>query len=111
MGKSAAQYELGTYYSSNNVKDMATAVKWYTRAANQGHVKATYNLACCYVTGSGVKKDEVTATKLFALAVNKNDGCAQYNLGVAYENGIGVAKDLKKAAELKALAKKNGYVG
>ena len=31
-------------------EDDATAVKWYTKAAEQGHAKAQYNLGLCMTT-------------------------------------------------------------
>ena len=39
-------------------KDKAEAVKWFSKAAEQGHAVAQYNLGECYLNGCGVAKDE-----------------------------------------------------
>ena len=37
-------------------EDDATAVKWFTKAAEQGHAKAQYNLALCMPTVRRVQR-------------------------------------------------------
>ena len=37
-------------------QNLAEAVKWYRRAARQGHSKALFNLGVCFVNGSGCAK-------------------------------------------------------
>ena len=37
------------------------AVRWYRKAAEQGHAEAQYNLGSCYDNGDGVAKDEIEA--------------------------------------------------
>ncbi|WP_127478626.1 tetratricopeptide repeat protein [Sulfurivermis fontis] len=83
-GNMDAQYLLGSLYSSggNDVaQDGAEAVKWLTRAAEQGHQQAANTLGMMYVSGLGVKMDETEAKKWFALAgkiaeaSNKSSDC------------------------------------
>ena len=82
------------------------AVKWYEKAAWQGHVMAQYTLGNMYAKGEGVKKDLATAARWFTSAANQGNADAQYALGVMYLNGDGVTRDeayaldwIKKAAE------------
>ena len=54
-GDAAAQYELGNCYSvgDGGVKqDDTEAVKWYRKAAEQGHADAQHDLAIYYIAGS-----------------------------------------------------------
>ena len=71
----AAQFELGElyYYGSQGVpKNLATAMKWFTKAAKQGDAAAQYNLGLYYYYGKGVAKDLKTAAEWFKKA--KNNG-------------------------------------
>ena len=54
-----AQFNLGCcYYSGSGVKqNYKQAVKWHTKAAEQGNEKAQYNLAVCYQNGQGVRQN------------------------------------------------------
>lgn len=57
QGNADAQYQLGwCYYCGNGVpQNFATAAKWYQKAAEQGRVKAQYNLAELYEKSRGYK--------------------------------------------------------
>ena len=63
-------------------QDYKTAVKWYRLAAEQGYVRAQYNLGLMYANGQGVPQDYKTAVKWFRLAAEQGNADAQYNLGV-----------------------------
>lgn len=63
-GDAEAQYQLALRYESGNgePRDGARAVEWYTRAAQQGHVKAMQALAHIYREGlDGVPADAAAA--------------------------------------------------
>ena len=45
-----------------------TAVKWYTKAAEQGDANAQYNLGVMYDNGEGVPENDKTAVKWYTLA-------------------------------------------
>jgi len=49
------------------------AVKWYTRAAKQGHVAAQYRLGLKYSFGIGVLKDDVEALAWLSIAAATGD--------------------------------------
>ena len=74
-GNARNQFWLGQmHYSGDRVlKDYKEAVKWYTKAAKQGHVDAQYHLGFLY----------------YILEENNN---AKYWMKKAYENGHEKAK-------------------
>lgn len=68
-------------------RDPVEAVKWYRKAADQGHTYAQFSVTLSYFHGfgaakdNGVSKDQVEAVKALAL---KGDPVAQFNLGNSY---------------------------
>jgi hypothetical protein len=74
-GDADAQYFLAVRYhtGTNVVQDDAQAVKWFERAANQGHVLAQADLPSYYWSGIGVPKDLSKAYFWAALAVAQGD--------------------------------------
>ena len=68
-------------------------MKWYKLAAQQGNVKAHYNLGVSYDL-EGVPQDYKAAVKWYRLAAKQGYPQAQYNLGVMYVQGHGVPKDV-----------------
>ena len=59
MRNAQAQCNLGIMYENGQgvQQDDAEAVKWYRRAAEQGHAEAQYNLGVMYDDGQGVQQD------------------------------------------------------
>lgn len=80
-------------------KDEKEALKWITKAADQGDPFGQFNLGWHYATGTGVVKDEKQAVLLFSKAAEHGSGLAQGSLGICYARGTGVAQDDKKAIE------------
>lgn len=76
-----------------------TAVKWYRKAAEQGHARAQFALGRNYMEGEGVKQDEAEAIALYRKAAEQNYARAQHELGFCYSAGIGVEKNDSKAVE------------
>ena len=74
-------------------QDFAEAVKWYNKAAVQGHASAQSNLGVMYVNGHGVSKDYTEAVKWYSKAAEQGDASAQFNLGDMHANGHGISKD------------------
>ena len=111
-GDASAQYSLGVMYS-NGVheakKSYPKAVKWYTKAAEQGHMKAQTNLAILYYLGNGVKKSYKTAAMWGKKSADQGSYISQNNLGFQYENGQGVKKDYIKAYVLYATSADKGH--
>ncbi|HDR1349234.1 TPA: sel1 repeat family protein, partial [Pasteurella multocida] len=94
LGNAKSQRQLGVYYEDNGA--YSEAFYWFKKSAEQGYVIGQYNLAHCYLKGSGISKDLSKAFYWFEQAASQNDSPAQYNLGTMYLNGEGVIKDIQK---------------
>ena len=66
---------------------MRQAVKWYRKAADQGHAEAQTHLAGCYEAGKGCDQDYRKAARWYLKAAEQGRSDAQYALGNLYENG------------------------
>ena len=90
-----AEFLLGTYYyvGAGVEKDFAEAVKWYRKAAEQGHAPAQYELGKCYEKGEGVEQDYTEAFKWFYKAAEQGYIPALNYLGFCYAEGKGVTQD------------------
>ncbi len=85
-----AWYQKGEnyYYGENGVQQNHTeAVKWYQKAAEQGHARAQYLLGICYWHGYGVEKSLEESVKWYQKAAEGGDEDAQYELGRCYAYG------------------------
>ena len=96
-----AQFGLGMKYCSGEgaPQDYTEALKWYRKAAEQGHALAQFILGDIMYYGKGVPKDYTEALKWCRKAAEQGNAPAQYMLGNMYEYGRGVSKDYKEAAE------------
>ena len=83
-------------------------MRWYQRAAENGHIKAMHNLAVLSITGNGRSSNYLTAAKWFTAAAEHGLRDSQYNLGILYERGLGVAKSPEQAYLWFTLAAKQG---
>ncbi len=83
-------------------------MKWYRRAAEQGHAQAQYNLGLMYANGQGVPQDEQEAVKWFRLGAEQGYAIAQYTLGLMYGKGQGVPQDFVLAHMWANLAASQG---
>lgn len=95
-GDAEAQFRLGmAYYKGNRIeKSQVKALKWWTKAAEQGVKDADYCLGCIYFD----EKKFSIAYKSYLKAIKDpliNE--AGFQLGVIYENGLGVEIDKDKA--------------
>jgi hypothetical protein len=95
-GDADAQFYLGYMYSFGESvpTDLAQAVVWYQKAAEQGHIHGQFSLGLMYDTGGGVPKDPARAAIWYRKAAEQGFAKAQTNLGLLYANGDGVPKDL-----------------
>jgi len=86
------------YHEGEGVpRDYAQAVKWLTKAAEQGDNSAQNELALMYYTGDGVRQDYPEAAKWWTKAAAGGDGNAQHRLGLMYRDGQGVRQDVNEA--------------
>jgi tetratricopeptide (TPR) repeat protein len=82
------------YYDENNYTE---AVKWYSKAAEQGDAKAQLYLGDCYLFSKGVKCDTTEATKWYLKSAEQGNADAQYWLGHCYWVGNGVKTNISEA--------------
>jgi TPR repeat protein len=73
------------------------ALKWHTRAAEQGHVTAQIILGGMYKYGWGVPKNATEAVKWDTKAAEQGDAGAQFSLGDMYAKGEGVPQNYEQA--------------
>ena len=96
------------FRSKGVVRDNAVAVKWFRKAAEQGHARAQFNLGWMYDNGRGVSKDESEAVKWYYKAAEQGHVRAQFNLGWDYRHGCGVRQDYVEAVKWYRMAAEQG---
>ena len=110
-GDAEAQNNLGShYFGSSSREDKKTAIKWWRKAAEQGHLDAHFNLGTAYVAGSGVEKNADIAVQWFRKAAENSDVMSQAKLGKIYWHGDLQPKDKIKALAWFIIAVKNGAI-
>lgn len=131
QGNAHAQFRVGRIYDENYLfflavdkdsdvdssisfrkikKDSAEAMKWYHKAADQGHTEAQIQLGYGYSTGEGVELDYAVGMKWYRKAAEQGDAQGQYMLGLIYSQSIGVQKDVVEAMKWFRKAAKQGHV-
>ena len=78
------------------------------RRADEGYVRAQYNLALMYDTGRGVPEDNMEAVRWYRKAADQGNVRAQNNLGVMYDAGEGVPEDNAEAVRWYRMAAEQG---
>ena len=78
-------------------KRVSEAAQWFTKAAEQNHAEAQFNLGSMYYFGDGVSKDLKTASTWFKRAADQGHSDAQFNLAIMYLKGEGVPADLAES--------------
>jgi TPR repeat protein len=101
QGDAEAQYQIGKRYSAigQDVKqDFKEAVKWFSKAAEQGYADAQSILGFMYLFGVGVEQNSKEAIKWYTRAAEQGHAEAQCHLGSMYFGGInGVERNSKEA--------------
>ena len=81
-GISNSQWQLGMIYLSGKPKmqgeravaqNEREAVRWLSRAANQGNVRAQIDMGHCYANGKAVQRDVVESYKWYSLAAKHDE--------------------------------------
>jgi TPR repeat protein len=73
-------------------------VRWFRKAAEQGHVNAQCCLGFSYDNGQGAKEDHALALGWYRKVAEQGDADAQYYLGAKFLKGDGVKRDLTESA-------------
>jgi V8-like Glu-specific endopeptidase len=109
-GDASAQFNIGYMYANGLgvQRDLASAVNWYRKAAEQGLEIAQHRLGIAYMNGEGIERDDAEAASWFTRAANQGFVRAQRILGQMYLTGRGVPKDLVKGYAWVVLAGRRG---
>lgn len=94
-------YQMGLNYANGDgvSRDEKEAVRWYRKAAEQGHSGAQTNLGASYYSGTGVAKNYAEAVRWFRKAAEQESDIAQINLGLCYRFGRGVTQNYEEAVK------------
>ena len=105
-------FQRGLKYANGDgvAKNSTEALKWYRKAAEQGHASAQYSLGRMYQNGTGVARDPAEAVRWYRKAAEQDNARAQCNLGFMYGTGKGVAQDSVEAVRWYRKAAEQGDV-
>jgi len=140
QGDADAQFDLGCdyYFGLGVTEDREEALKWWRKAAKQGHTDAQeklkligetneepkpemfrlgdviantyYSIGRKFARGEGIDKNPHKAAELWHKAAELGHADAQFSLGVAYAYGIGVYLDPSEAVKWYRMAAEQGHV-
>lgn len=100
-------YIADAYRSGKGAKiDLVRAEEWYRRAAENGVILGTYELARMHLDA----KRYVEAKETLAIGASKQHLPSINMLGTMYRDGLGVDRDLKRARDLFETAAAGGHV-
>ena len=101
-----AQYGLGSLTT-----DDRSALDWFRKAAEQGHVIAQNRVGVCFDKGLGIQRDEFQAVEWYRKAADQGYAAAQWSLGYCFDTGQGVPQDFAQAVHWyrKAAEQGNAY--
>ena len=88
LNRASSSQELDNsgYRWKSSSGDDSESVRWYRRAAEQGHASAQLNLGTQYVLGEGVPRDIEEGEKWYMRAADQGLADAQIALGLLYES-------------------------
>lgn len=109
-GNNQAELSWDDGVAAHRKGNYATALQVFRPLAEQGDVRAQYNLGLMFEKGQGIPQDDKEAATWYMKAAYQGFMHAQYNLGVMYENGRGVPRDYKEAVRWHRHAAEQGYV-
>ncbi|MBK8189398.1 MAG: SEL1-like repeat protein [Vampirovibrionales bacterium] len=106
-GDPEIQYLLGVAYEKG--KRYEEAMRWFQRAADQGHQDALFSVAYLVEKGLGVTRDPAQAFRRYLRAAETGMPEAQLKVGMLYEAGQGVEKNPQQAAQWYRKAADQGF--
>jgi len=100
-GDAQSQFEMGEHYYWNAVaSNWKIGMRWYTKAAEQGHAKAQYELGCCYYdTGSVSKEAKEKALHWWTKAAEQGYKRAQHKINKHHKAKEGVSDQFKPSLD------------
>lgn len=98
-GNAEAQFKVGEMYETGfGVKtDQAEAVKWISKAADQGHETAKFKLLYWDIKKNGITDANKAEYEALKIKANEGNAQAQFYVGKMYARGVGVKKNSAKA--------------
>ncbi len=110
-GDAEAWFLLGAARLAADAKpDVGAAIEAFRRAAELGHVEASYNLGVAYQNGDSVSKDARLALDWFTRAADAGHGFATFMLAQAYRSGQLLPVDLALSNALSMIAMMRGVI-
>ena len=113
LGDVVATYTTGTLYAAgyiNGQKDQATAYTMIKRAADAGHIDATYRSGIYLMNGIGTRQDNRAAYAAFQSAAGNGHLYATIMAWDMLNNGNGVRQDWNEAYRLSRVVAAQGEV-
>ncbi|MBX3387726.1 MAG: SEL1-like repeat protein [Phycisphaeraceae bacterium] len=106
-----AQHRLASIYRTGDgvPKNTAEAIKWFTRAAEEGDASAQFSLGVIFDTGDGVPKNTPEAIRWYTQAAEQGVASAGFYLGVIHFGGEGEPKNTAEAIKWFTRAAELGY--
>ncbi len=95
------------YWGRNAERDLAAAVRYYRKAAEQGHILAQYYLGIAYADGTGTSLDEAEGLRWLRRAAVQGNEDAQFNLALGLI--FGSDPDPAEAADLMTTLAERNY--
>ena len=109
QGDVYTQHTLGVILGNGNdaIKDIKSAVKWYTLAAKQGDARAQSSLGSQYQSGEGVLKDNQRAYMWFSIASFNGNQVGDINKSSVVKEMT--PADVSKAQAMSSLCLESNY--
>ena len=110
-GDAEAQYQVGSRFAGGQgvTHDDGEALKWWLKAAAQGHPLSQWAVGIFYREGrGGLAKSAEEAVAWFRKAANQGNAWGQAELALMYETGEGVPQDNAEAVRLYTRAADQG---
>ncbi|KFK41473.1 hypothetical protein AALP_AA2G135400 [Arabis alpina] len=109
LGDVVGQCNLGISYLQVQPSNMKEAMKWLKQSAENGYVRAQYQLALCLHQGRVVQANLLEASKWYLKAAEGGYVRAMYNISLCYSVGEGVTQNRKLARKWMKRAADHGH--
>ncbi|XP_010471057.1 PREDICTED: F-box protein At1g70590-like [Camelina sativa] len=109
LGDAVGQCNLGISYLQVEPTNPKEAIKWLRQSAENGYVRAQYQLALCLHQGRVVQPNMVEATKWYLKAAEGGYVRAMYNISRCYLVGEGLHQNRKLGSKWMKRAADHGH--
>ncbi|KAJ4874763.1 F-box protein [Raphanus sativus] len=109
LGDAVGQCNLGISYLQAQPSDPKEAMKWLKQSAENGYVRAQYQIALCLHQGRVVQTNLLEATKWYLKAAEGGYVRAMYNVSLCYSVGEGLPQNRKLARRWMKRAADHGH--